>query len=151
MEDYIKRSIQSVTIQLTHTASHLVVSIGITNSTERNDARKQRKTSALKRLYIEKNICIHGKKRDLRTIEAMITRQLLWIYTLDSPRFVIKETVCWSMHLTSHQKSHPRSLTLLGCYASSQDTSFHYKIRTKTSFTVPFLVWTIVTTFTLLQ
>ena len=46
MGTHMERSIQSVTIQLTHTASHLVVSIGINNAKEHNNARKQRKTSA---------------------------------------------------------------------------------------------------------
>ena len=63
---------------------------------------KPEKNERLKRVLYRGNICIHAKKRDLRTIEVMIARHLLWIYTLDSQRFLIEKIVCWSAHLPSH-------------------------------------------------
>ena len=54
---------------------------------------ENREKRALEKDLYRGNICIHAKKRELRTIEVMIARQLLWIYTLDSPSFLIRKTV----------------------------------------------------------
>ena len=139
-----------ITIQPTHTISHLAVFIGGINNREHNDVKNQGKTSAWKWFYIEGASADISRNVNWKPLNSDCSPVTMYLYFRLAALSDKEHHLSIDTFHVAPEDIRARLHFLAVIRISSQDTSFHYEIL-KLRLQSLFLMWTIVTTFTLLQ